>query len=429
MGLKIEGLLKLMNIPTTKRPRWQCLTLCVAAGLGLAACGETIGTGPEVTGQDIAGPAREIAFVASGVQGVVSLIDVASQELIGEMDVIPDGRSVGLLRDWSQSLFGQALADRNGINFAQDIDISPDGRVMYISRGHLGDVAAFNLATRELMWRVPIAGIRSDHMTLSNDGTHLYVSALTADEVNVIDTTIGKNVGNFDTGNWPHDVHLSKDQSLVYNASIGNMLLEPESRRASDTLPQRLLGVPYQVTVAAAETLEIVEKHVFQEAIRPFVLSPDETKFYAQVSLTHDVIEYDFAGREISRRMTLPINDGIDDSDWDFEAPHHGLALTADGHTLCVAGRASDYAAIISTERFTPTAIIEIGDAPSWAVNTLDDTYCILANNRSDDVSFIAYASQREIARVAVGRAPKHIEVALVPITILEQLRSNQPPK
>jgi len=42
------------------------------------------------------------------------------------------------------------------------------------------------------------------------------------------------------------------------------------------------------------------------------------------------------------------VKPGIAVSDYDFAAPHHGLALIDDGETLCIAGRASDYTALVS---------------------------------------------------------------------------------
>ena len=47
------------------------------------------------------------------------------------------------------------------------------------------------------------------------------------------------------------------------------------------------------------------------------------------------------------RRLDLPIAPGVTAATGCIDAPHHGVALTADGRTLCLAGRASDYAALV----------------------------------------------------------------------------------
>jgi hypothetical protein len=61
------------------------------------------------------------------------------------------------------------------------------------------------------------------------------------------------------------------------------------------------------------------------------------------------------------------VKPGITARDWDFEAPFHGLALTEDGATLCLAGRASDYAALIRTSDLSLIATVPVGDGPGWA--------------------------------------------------------------
>ena len=63
-------------------------------------------------------------------------------------------------------------------NYAQDTDVSPDGRTLYVSRGYLGDVAAFDIASGRLLWQRSLNTGRADHMTLTPDGRSLFVSAM-----------------------------------------------------------------------------------------------------------------------------------------------------------------------------------------------------------------------------------------------------------
>ena len=129
----------------------------------------------------IASPAkREIAFVANSEDGTISLIDVATRAVIGALDVNPL----------------QIKNPRSGSpNFVQDTDISPDGRTLYASRGYLGDVAAFDLASRRLLWSRPIETLRADHMTVSHDGRTIFVSALVDNRVYRIDAATGDITG------------------------------------------------------------------------------------------------------------------------------------------------------------------------------------------------------------------------------------------
>ena len=106
-------------------------------------------------------------------------------------------------------------------------------------------------------------------------------------------------------------------------------------------------GYPFQLTIADVGTLQILDRIRFDNGIRPWEFTPDEKGLYAQLSNEHAVVAYNLAARKVVKRLDLPVKPGVTAADWDFEAPHHGLALTPDGRTLCLAGRASDYAALV----------------------------------------------------------------------------------
>jgi DNA-binding beta-propeller fold protein YncE len=91
----------------------------------------------------------EIAFVASSQAGTVALVDVAARAVVGTIDINP-------ARVKSQG--------PGAPNYAQDTDVSPDGRTLYVSRGYIGDVAAFDLASGRLMWTRQLnTGPRGSH--------------------------------------------------------------------------------------------------------------------------------------------------------------------------------------------------------------------------------------------------------------------------
>ena len=354
--------------------------------------------------------AREVVVVANAEGGTVSIVDAKRLRVLREIDVLPDGKQTTFEDDPAHALFGQQIVEAaGGPNFAQDVDLAPDGRTLYVSRGHRGDVAAFDIATGELLWKLRIPGLRSDHMTISGDGRRLYVSALTEDEVEVIDTAERRIVATFPGGQWPHDNHLSHDGSRLYNGSIGN-IVAPEEARGLE---------PYRLTIVDSQTLAPLGSHAFERGIRPFAITEDETRMYAQLSEYHGVVEYGLAEGRILRRRDLPIDDGVTEEDYDFEAPHHGLALSHDERTLCLAGRASDYVALVDTATMEPTAIIDVPDAPGWAAIGPDGRRCFVASTRADSLSVISLARRAEIARLPMGDGPKQIEAARLPAAVV----------
>jgi WD40 repeat protein len=354
-------------------------------------------------------PTIEVALVANSQAGTVALVDVASRSVIGSIDINP----------------ARAKSEGPGAtNYAQDTDVSPDGRTLYVSRGYLGDVAAFDIASGRLLWQRPLNTGRADHMTLTPDGRSLFVSALMDNRVYKIATATGEITGHLVTGVYPHDNKVSRDGRRLYNSSIGPLGTLP--RKAGIPPPTETPGYPFQLTIADVGTLKTLDRIQFDKGIRPWQFTPDEKGLYAQLSNEHAVVAYNLAARKVVKRLDLPVKPGVTVADWDFEAPHHGLALTPDGSTLCLAGRASDYAALVRAPELTLIATIPVGDAPGWAETADKGRVCLVANTRSDDLSIISIAERTEIVRLPIGKGPKHITVARIPASVIAAVKAKQ---
>ncbi|HEV7692000.1 MAG TPA: hypothetical protein VGO52_14285 [Hyphomonadaceae bacterium] len=379
-------------------------TLLGGAALVLAACQPaTEKPAAEAPPVPAARTTREIAFIANAEGGTVSLLDVAQQKIVATIDTNPEKRHV----------------ERPGApNYAQDTDVSLDGATLYVSRGYMGDVAAFDIATHKQLWVHPLNTVRADHMTLTPDGKSLFVSLLMDARVARIDAKTGEETGRFVSGVYPHDNQISADGKHVYNTSLGNLSL-PLAQRDTIKAPSDKSGYAYEFTTADIETLEVTNRVRMPVGIRPWHMKPDGTGFYAQLSDTHGVVAFDLpSGKEV-KRLELPKKDGVTEADWDFSAPHHGLALSHDGAMLCLAGRASDYAALVKAPELELVATIPLADGPGWAAFAEDDRTCIIANTRADSISLISVAEKKEIARIDGGNGPKHITVTQIPDGII----------
>jgi DNA-binding beta-propeller fold protein YncE len=354
---------------------------------------------------------RAVLFVANSVAGTVTLVDARTFRVLGALNIIPDGNTP---RDPVQASVYPAIVARQGVNYAEGIAVSPDGQTLYVSRGYLGDVAAFQIATGHLLWRLQVSGIRADHVALSPDGRRLFVSALTANQVQVIDTHSHAFVGSFLTGDWPHVLEFSPDGHFVYNGSLGNQLL-----------PTGLDGSK-QITVADAQTLSVVRTYPFDAGVRPFVLTPDGRTMFLQLSYFNGFDELDLQTGRIVKTVNLPVSGPgaqMQPKDYPNQAAHHGIALSPDGAYVCDAGTISNYVALVSRPALTVAAIIPVGDQPAEALTSLDGRYCFVTNRgpgrHANSVSVISYAERREIARVAVGEHPMEEEEAIVPDSVL----------
>jgi DNA-binding beta-propeller fold protein YncE len=350
----------------------------------------------------------EVAFVANAEAGTVALVEVASHSIIGVLDINP------------------ARAERKGpgaTNYAQDTDVSPDGRTIYVSRGYLGDVAAFDLSSAKIQWQRSLNTGRADHMTITADGRSLFVSALMDNRVYRLSAATGEINGHIATGVYPHDVKVSKDGQRLYNSSLGPLGTLPRSAGAEPLAEKP--GNPFELTIADPQTLAVSDRIKLDNAFRPWHFSKDERLIYAQRSNEHAVVTYDIASRKVIRRLELPVKPGVTSADWDFEAPHHGLALTEDGETLCLAGRASDYAALVNTKDLKLIATIPVGDAPGWSEVADEGRLCLTANTRADNLSIISIPRRAEVARLPIGNGPKHISVSHIPQAVIAAFRSS----
>ena len=348
----------------------------------------------------------EIAFVANAQDATVALVNVATRSIVARIDVNP----------------ARVKASGPGSpNYAQDTDVSPDGKTLYVSRGYMGDVAAFDLKGGKLRWSAPLNTARADHMTLTRDGRHLFVSAMLDNRVYRIETATGKITGHVVTGVYPHDNKVSADGKLLFNTSIGPMASLPRPANAAPLADTP--GAPFQITIVDVATLETRDRIRTDFAIRPWQFTRGEKGFYAQLSNQHAVAYYDLSARKFTRRLELPVKPGVAIADYDFEAPHHGLALTDDEKTLCLAGRASDYAALVSAPDLKLITTIPVGDAPGWAEVADSGKVCLVANSRSDDLSIISVPDRKEVLRLKIGDGPKHITVSRVPESIIAALK------
>lgn len=352
-----------------------------------------------------------VLMTANSVAGTVTLIDARSLEKLGRINIIPDGDTP---QDPGQAAIYPALVKSQGLNYAQGIAVSPNGRVLYVSRGYLGDVTAFRIATGKQLWRLQTDSIRADHVALSPDGRRLFVSSLSANEVQVIDTRSGEFVGSFPTGTWSHVDEFSPDGRFIYNGSLGNQLL-----------PQGKDGAK-QLTVADPRTLKVVRTFQFAAGVRPFVFTPSGRLMYIQLSFLNGFIEFNPATGKTLRTVHLPISGpgrGLPPSEYPNDAAHHGIAISHGGRYICDAATISNYAALVRRPSLKMVAKIPVGDEPAEAETSLDGRYCFITSRgpKANTVSVVSYAKQREVKRIHVGRHPQEEGEWRIPTGVLRR--------
>jgi hypothetical protein len=378
---------------------------------------------------------RDVLLVGNSVAGTVTFLDANTFENLGSVNVLPDRDEVtaainaDLVRFIAYPIVKNAqllhhFEPAAGDRFVDDLFVSPDGTVLYVSRSNLGDVAAFDLTkpAHPRLWRRFVESPKADHAAMSPDGSRLVVSATgTSRLANVIDTRTGNILGSFATGAYPHQNDYTADGKYIYNSSIGNVGYQAVTYQNNANAGDRWL------VKVDASTLQVLKTWVFEWGIRPNVITADEAILYTQLSYLNGVIKYDLATSKELQRSDQPLSAFAmmtykTYDEYPHHSAHHGLALSKDGKRLCDCGTIDNTVAIVRTEDMTVEKMIDVGMVPYWATNSPDGHYCFVSISGGDAISVIDYSAGAEVKVVPVGKFPQRSRLGRVPEHLLKLL-------
>jgi DNA-binding beta-propeller fold protein YncE len=370
---------------------------------------------------------RPILTVANNWEGTADLVDPRRFTKLKRINIIPDIEQRMAEMQADPVAYGYFLGIRQLVGeghdqWVDDAFTSPNGRLLYVSRPSLADVVAISLRNGRIVWRVKVEGYRSDHMALSPNGRRLLVSASTARKAHVINTRRGVIVGEFESGDQPHENNYSRDGRLIYHASIGSVYTPLDDPLLDDTKGDRWFEIVDAKTLQVLRRIDMGDKLAaagwpnMSSAVRPMALSPDERYVYFQLSFLHGFVEYDLVQDRPLRIAQLPLSEEAQRmrrEEYLLDSAHHGLAMNPRGTKLCAAGTMSDYAAIVNRRTFA-YKLIQVGEKPYWSTNSGSGRYCFVSVSGDDRVSVIAYRTGREVARIAVGDHPQRMRMGVI---------------
>jgi DNA-binding beta-propeller fold protein YncE len=362
---------------------------------------------------------RSVVLVGNSFSGTVSFLDGNTFQNLGTLNVAADKQQRIDAMDPIAAIGHIAtVALDGGEHLADDLYTSPDGTKLYVSRGTLDDVVAYDLTTGQQIWRHVVSGFKADHAVLSPDGTRFIVSATTASVAEVLDTATGAKVTEFKTGTYPHSNDYSADGKYIYNSSIG-----------TTSLPQILNGFKGDklLTVVDAKTFAVVKTYKFDYGIRPSVITPDGKTMYAQLSYLNGFVKYDLTTGKIVKTVNMPFSTAgkaLKPDDYPQNSAHHGMAVSGDGTKLCEIGTIDDYAAIVRTSDLgtQSTKNYDAGSLPYWSTTSADGKSCLVSLANKDQISVINYATGAQTALVSVGDYPQRTRLGKLAPTALRSI-------
>ncbi len=368
---------------------------------------------------------REVVVVGNNWDGVITIFDPKTFQIIKKISAIPDREErfeeiySGLKRSISAGFIREFIGEGND-QLVDDMFTSNDGRYIYASRPSFADVVAIDVNSGEIAWRTPVEGLRADHSAISPDGKTFLVSASTAKKVHAIDLSTGKIVGGFESGDQPHENTYSEDGKRIYHASIGKVFIASPKLDflKGDRWLQIVDAESYEVIrrVDMKEKLEEAGFAWIDRAVRPMAITKDEKFAYLQISLFHGFFEYDIVNDMLTRRLELPIPEANKDmalGDHVLNSGHHGIALSGDDQTICVAGTMDGYIAIVDRTSFEYKTIKLSNNPkeakPYWVTSSKDGKKAYVSISGLDKVSVVEYSTGKVVAEVPVGNHPQRV--------------------
>jgi YVTN family beta-propeller protein len=397
--------------------RWACVALA-ASLLGASTAAASPATEAQPAGT------TSVLFVGNNWDGTADVIDPKTFQKVAHFNVVPD------LEERMNEIYtnpvrlGYFLAIRQLIGegndqFVDDMFSSHDGRFVFVSRPSLADVVAIDLKAKQIAWRFPMEGQRSDHMAISPDRTRLLVSDSTANKVQELDTATGKKVGEFPSGDTPHESNYSADGTRIFHASIGTVYTPTDEPAMDTSKGERVFQIVQAGTNRILQRWDIGQLlrdngfGDYSSAVRPMAISPDEKTAYLQLSFLHGFVVFDLVNGKPLKVVDLPKVTTEPRENYLLDSAHHGLSINPSGTKLCAAGTMDGYAALISTKDFT-YKLFDGVDKPYWSTNSGDGRYCFVSASGADKVVVLDYAAEKRVAEIPVGDHPQRMRMGLI---------------
>lgn len=291
--------------------------------------------------------AQSLAYVTNEKSGTLSIIDIARDEVVGEIRA--GGRPRGMAFASGGARLYVSDAQSNALKVLdlaaravsasidlgespEGVSASPDGRWIVAAVEISNSVAFVDAKTGMLAFSVKTAGKNPEHAVFSPDGRWLYVSAEDADSVDVVDVAARRQVAAIRVGRRPRGIAFTPDGKRAYVAC-------------------ELDSTVYAIDAGAHAVLAAIPAGDFSNGV---AMRPDGARVFVSNGRAGTVSVIDTA----SNAIVATVEAGR--RPWN-------MAISPDGRKLYVANGRSNSVSVIDAQRYVKLKDIPVGELP-WGV-------------------------------------------------------------
>ncbi|HJN50753.1 MAG: YncE family protein [Pseudomonadales bacterium] len=337
------------------------------------------------TAYSAAAETHQKLYVLSSAGNDVTVIDVASNSIIGSIEV--GDRPHGIAAPRSQDILYIATEFDNGLTVIDPVK----------------DV---------VIKKHKIFGNRPNEIDVTSDGRFVYLPILGHGVYEVFDTVEEKIVARIATNGFPHNVVISPDDRYAYLSPMDRGRA-PAEAVAQGSFPTTLNEKIYVVDVSSHTVAATIPTG---DAPRPIAISPDGKRLYVNTDGLQGFLVLDLDRREQVARVEYQLTDREKAS----PSRSHGMIATPDGTELWVSDVNHGLLFVFDVTQDPPRQVarLENGAPVYWLTVTPDGKTVYVSSAPGDVVTAfdVKTRSKKATIQLQKGKNPKRLLVLNVPV-------------
>ncbi len=308
---------------------------------------------------------RQKLYVTNSAGDDVTVIDVATNQAIGRIEVGPNPHGIA-------------------------VPASQDVVYVTIEGSKPGQLLSIDPFTDKITKRLSV-GPAPNQLAVTPDGKWAYVPCSDG-YWDVVDLPNSRVVKRIFTGGRPHNTLCSPDGQRMYLAPMGS---------------------PKRVTIIDVAKHEKIGEIPFSNVVRPIALSRDEKRFYAEVDGLVGIEVADVAARKMIHR--IPAH--LPDEQKRAASRSHGIGIRPDQKELweCDVEHHDVHVYDLTGEVPRQIATIPIGSQIYWLTFSPDGKTCFVSARGASAVAVVDTATKKVLRRIPVGKEPKRLLIVTLP--------------